>query len=253
MIRNSFCILKGIGERLEKRLWQSGIYTWDDFIRADSIESIPIDTKVNYDLELLRLMEKLEQANVTYLYRAIKRREQWRLYDVFRNGSVCLDIETNGLRPEAGGYVTMVGIYKDQEYHCLIRGFDLSQERLKTLLRDCKYLITFNGQCFDIPFLRKTFRELPLEMPHFDLSIAARRVGLKGGLKDLERHFHIGRHHLVSGMNGLDAVRLWKQWQSGNERSLELLIEYNRADTINLRQLADALYPLLVKSTGFNG
>lgn len=251
MIRNSFSILKGIGERLERRLWQSGITSWDDFLRADSIAHMSLDAKVDYDLQILKLMEKIEQANTSYLYRAIKRREHWRLYDMFREGAVCIDIETSGLRPEAGGYVTVVGIYNGSEYHALVRGFDLDGHRLKRLLSGYKCLVTFNGQGFDIPFLRKSFADVSFEMPHFDLSLAARRIGLQGGLKTIERHFHISRAHEISGMNGYDAVRLWEQWKSGHEESLNLLIEYNRADTINLMRLADAMYPLLKRSTGF--
>ncbi len=253
MIRHSFCILKGIGERLERRLWESGIASWDDFLRAESIAYMPMDTKVEYDLQILRLMEKIEQANTQYLYRVIKRKEQWRLYDALRDGAICLDIETSGLRPEAGGYVTVVGIYNGVEYRGLVRGFDLDAHNLKRLLRGYKYLITFNGLGFDVPFLRKCFPDVPLEIPHFDLSIAARRVGLNGGLKAIEKHFHISRGHEIAGMTGYDAVRLWEQWKSGHEESLNLLLEYNRADTINLMGLADALYPLLRRSTGFEG
>ena len=34
MIRNTFCILEGIGEKLEKRIWKEGILTWEDFTNA---------------------------------------------------------------------------------------------------------------------------------------------------------------------------------------------------------------------------
>lgn len=253
MIRNSFSILKGIGERLERRLWQNGISTWDDFIRAPELDFIPLETKLRYDMEILELMKLLEQENVRHLCRAIKRREHWRLYDTFREGALCLDIETTGLKPEAGGYVTVVGLYDGKEYFSLIRGFDLQGQRLKNIINNYKCLITFNGICFDIPFLRKTFPDIFFELPHFDLSQAARRIGIQGGLKNLERHFHISRSREVTGMSGYDAVKLWDQWKSGNEDALNLLVEYNRADTINLKKLADIIYPLLKESTGFYG
>ncbi|HIJ60457.1 MAG TPA: ribonuclease H-like domain-containing protein [Nitrospirae bacterium] len=251
MIRNSFSIIRGIGERLERRIWQSGIYTWDDFIRACELDFIPLDMKIRYDMELLELMKLLEDSNVRHLCRVIKRREHWRLYDVLREDALCLDIETTGLSPEAGGYVTVVGLYDCKEYISLVRGFELDSKRLKNIISNYKCLITYNGLCFDIPFLRKTFPEVFFELPHFDLSQSARRLGIKGGLKDLERHFHINRNHRLTGMNGYDAVRLWEQWKSGSEEALNLLIEYNKADTINLKKLADMIYPLLRESTGF--
>jgi hypothetical protein len=40
MIRNTFSILNGIGEKLEKRLWRNGILTWSDFINAPNLNFI---------------------------------------------------------------------------------------------------------------------------------------------------------------------------------------------------------------------
>lgn len=251
MIMHTFSILKGIGERLERRLWQKGITTWDDFIRAQNIDFIPLDTKINYDLQLLELMDKLQHENLSYLCRAVKRREHWRFFDMFRDGCVCLDIETNGIKPESGGYITVLGIYNGKEYHGLIRGYDLEPLKVKKLLEGYKCLITFNGSLFDIPFLRRCYPSVSFDIPHFDLSFAARRLGLNGGLKSIEKVFHINRDYRVSNMNGFDAVMLWRQWQSGREEALELLVEYNKADTVNLMRLADEMYPLLRQSTGF--
>ncbi|MFQ3574561.1 MAG: ribonuclease H-like domain-containing protein [Thermodesulfovibrionales bacterium] len=252
MILNTFSILNGIGERLERRLWKRGITTWDDFIRAQDIDFIPLHTKIRYDLQLLDLMEKLQHENLAYLCRAIKRREHWRLFDILRDGAVCLDIETNGLRLEEGGYITVVGIYNGKDYRALVKGFDLDPLKIKSLLDGYKYLITFNGSLFDIPFLRRCYPSLNFEIPHFDLSFAARRLGLNGGLKAIEKIFGIHRDYRVSNMNGFDAVMLWRQWQSGREEALDLLIEYNRADTVNLIKLAEKIYPLLRQSTGFD-
>ncbi|MCX8027684.1 MAG: ribonuclease H-like domain-containing protein [Thermodesulfovibrionales bacterium] len=252
MIRNTFSILNGIGERLERRLWKKGITTWDDFIRADDIDFIPIDTKIRYDLQLLELMEKLQNQNLSYLCKVIKRREHWRFFEIFKDGSLCLDIETNGLKPEEGGYITVIGIYNGKDYHALVRGFDLEPHRIKHLIEGHKCLITFNGSIFDIPFLKKCYPSISFDIPHFDLSFAARRLGLNGGLKTIERSFHISRDYRVANLNGYDAVMLWKQWQSGREEALDLLVEYNKADTVNLMRLAEEMYPLLKQATGFD-
>ena len=41
---------------------------------------------------------------------------------------------------------------------------------------------------------------------------------------------------------------LWKQWERhGDKDALEILTEYNRADTINLERIADIIYGRLVK------
>ncbi len=51
-------------------------------------------------------------------------------------------------------------------------------------------------------------------------------------------------------MNGYDAVLLWRRWLRGDSRALELLLQYNREDTVNLLPLAERIYKLLRASTG---
>ena len=68
------------------------------------------------------------------------------------------DIETSGLMPDKGGYVTVVGMYDGCDYKCFVRGNGLSPENLNKALSGYKYLITFYGAVFDIPFL---FRSMP--------------------------------------------------------------------------------------------
>ena len=45
-------------------------------------------------------------------------------------------------------------------------------------------------------------------------------------------------------MSGYDAVLLWKRYE-GDNRSLDLLIKYNEADTRNLYVLAETFYKML--------
>jgi hypothetical protein len=45
MIRNTFSILNGIGEKLEKRLWRNGILTWPVFINAPDLNFISPNPK----------------------------------------------------------------------------------------------------------------------------------------------------------------------------------------------------------------
>ena len=42
-------------------------------------------------------------------------------------------------------------------------------------------------------------------------------------------------------LSGRDAVRLWHEYERGDRDALETLVSYNRADTENLRALADAV------------
>ncbi len=252
MIENTFSIVNGIGERLERHIWRNGIFTWDDFINADFIPGISYEKKSYSDSILLKFSNALEKRDSRFFYSSVKKREHWRLFSTFKDKAVCLDIETNGREPGYGGYVTVIGFYDGVEYSCMVRGKNLNLENIQRIIDQYDCLITFYGSAFDIPFLLKEFPNLRFDIPHFDLCFSARRLGLKGGLKKLERYFGIKRDETVEGLSGYDAVLLWQMWRKGSREALELLLEYNREDTLNLMRLADIIYRLLRESTGID-
>ncbi len=250
MIEHTFCILDGIGERLERRLWQQGILNWQAFLDADAVLGFGSERKRLFDESLFRFQKALTDSDAAFFRSSLKIRDHWRLFDVFGKDAVCLDIETNGLMPWAGGYITLVGLYDGYDYRCLVHGSSLSAESLAEALQGYKCLITFYGAAFDLPFIFRSLGRIPFEMPHFDLCFAARKLGLQGGLKKLEEYFGIERESAVKGMNGYDAVRLWELQRLGDPDALDLLIRYNREDTVNLLQIAGTLYERLRQSTG---
>lgn len=250
MIRNTFCILDGIGEKLEKRLWRKGILTWQDFRDADAMFGFSLERKRLFDESLFYDSVALHSGDAGYFSTRVKRREHWRLFELFKDNAVCLDIETNGFQPQNGGYVTMVGLFDGYDYKCLVRGRDLTAANLDRELQRYKCLITFYGAAFDIPFLLRSFRGIKFNLPHFDLCFAAKRLKLQGGLKKLEADLGILRDESVQGLDGYDAVKLWEFSESGSTEALELLIAYNREDTVNLMEMASILYGRLKHSTG---
>ncbi len=250
MIRHTFSLLNGIGEKLERHIWKKGILSWSDFCNTKEIDGISPERKRIYDNQLTQASMELGVGNAEYFARIMKRREHWRLFDTFKSGAVCLDIETNGFQPGSGGYVTVVGLYDGTAWRYLIRGENLTVENLNRELAGYKCLITFYGASFDIPFLLRSFPGVRFDIPHFDLCFAARRLEINGGLKKLETLFGIEREEVVQGMNGYDAVKLWEQVRKGSAEARELLLMYNKEDTINLLQLADILYRKLKISTG---
>jgi uncharacterized protein YprB with RNaseH-like and TPR domain len=250
MIKNTFCILDGIGEKLERRLWREGILTWDDFTSAQSVLAFGSERKRMFDEALFHDDKELSAGNAGYFADRIRRREHWRLFDFFRENAVCLDIETSGFQPEAGGYVTVVGLYDGFDYKCLVKGENLNTENLKRELARYKCLVTFYGATFDVPFLQRTLGGVPFDIPHFDLCFAAKRLGYKGGLKKLEETLGIEREEAVKGLDGYDAVKMWDLSRKGSREALDLLIRYNREDTVNLMQIASLFYEKLRHSTG---
>ena len=249
MITNSFSILQGIGEKLERRLWANGIRCWDDFLAAEEIAFLGLTRKRLYDESLLAARRHLDLEDEQYFARALRGKEHWRLFPSFRKHAVALDIESNGFMPAQGGYPTVIGMYDGTQYRALVRGRDLTRENLESALEGRKYLITFFGSGFDIPFLNQTLG-VRFTMPHFDLCFAGKRAGFQGGLKKLEDEFGIPREDSVKGFNGYDAVKLWKAAKRGDSGALELLITYNRCDTVNLFALAERLYGMLRDRSG---
>ena len=250
MIRNTFSILNGIGEKLERRLWRDRILTWGDFIRAGDIHFISPDRKASFDGSLSTAARKLEERDATFFARSIRRREHWRLFEIFRDSAVYLDIETNGLQPGSGGYVTVVGLFDGFDWKSLVAGENLTADNLNRALEGYKCLVTFYGSSFDIPFLQRSFPEVLFSIPHFDLCFAAKRLGIRGGLKKIETLFEIERTEEVRGMDGYDAVRLWELAKRGDDEARRLLLSYNREDTVNLGKIAGILYQRLKQSTG---
>jgi len=250
MIRNSFSILNGIGERLEKRLWSAGILSWDDFIEATDINFISPLKKRGFDESLSSSLRALDQADAEYFSGSVRRREHWRLYDIFKGDAACLDIETNGFMPECGGYATVVGIYDGFEYKCFVKDENLTTENLKKEFSRYKYLITFYGTGFDVPFLMRAMPDLKFSIPHFDICFGARKLGFKGGLKKLEADIGIRRDEAVRDIDGYDAIKLWESADRGSRDALELLKIYNREDTVNLFGLAEIIYERLRVQTG---
>ena len=250
MIKNTFSILNGIGERLEKRLWRNGILTWEDFINSPDLAFISPNKKGLFDSRLSLALRELAIGNAGYFAETVKRREHWRLFDVFKGEAACLDIETNGLMPESGGYTTLVGIYDGFDYKCFLKNVNLNGQNLKRELSGYKYLITFYGAVFDIPFLKRSMPDLNFNILHFDICFGSRKLGFRNGLKKLETNLGIERHEAVRGMNGYDAVKLWEYARQGSREALDLLKIYNREDTVNLFEIAAIIYQKLKLQTG---
>lgn len=249
MLASSFVLLKGIGRHSERRLWQKGILDWAAFLRSPTLPGIASTRKEWYDQELATAQSRLEDGDAHFFGACLKTREHWRLFDTFRHRTLYLDIETTGTSAREG-HVTVVGLYRNGQMTSLVRGETLTEDRLHAELEQTDLFITFFGSGFDIPYLQAKFPRLNFKKPHFDLCFAARRLGFHGGLKRIEQDMHITRETEVMGLDGWEAVRLWRQWCAGNESARDLLLRYNAADTRNLEPLAARLYDQMVARFG---
>lgn len=241
MIRRTFLLLQGIGEVKERRLWQSGVLSWEEFTARGRVEGISDRRKQELDRDLTLAMDMWGRGRTDYFTRLLPSGHHWRMYRSLREDTAFLDIETDGLGP--GAVVTMVSVHRDGATITLTRGIDLNGPSLSEALEGAKMLVTFNGSTFDIPMIEKEFPFALPRVPHYDLRHACPKVGLRGGLKQVEAMLGYRRPQEVEYVTGEDAVYLWHLWRrKGNENPLKLLRRYNQEDTRNLKPLADEVY-----------
>jgi uncharacterized protein YprB with RNaseH-like and TPR domain len=248
MIENSFVILDRVGYKTEEKLWNQGILSWDDFLNSNQVTGLSKKQKNNHEIELEFAKESLENRDHKYFSQRFKSRDYWRLYSDFSSECCFLDIETTGLGPE--NEITVVGIFNGQTTKSFVRGINLSKETIEKELSKYRLVLTFYGSGFDIPFIKREFPGICLDQAHIDLYFASKRTGLRGGLKKIERDLGISRNELIDEIDGFEAVRLWRRWErSKNKEALEKLVEYNKADVVNLKELAEVVYQKLRAKT----
>jgi uncharacterized protein YprB with RNaseH-like and TPR domain len=248
VLERSFVLLDRVGERTERRIWEQGVHTWDDFIGAEAVAPFSSARKESADQVLGDAKEAFSQGRTGFFADRLPNREVWRLYPRFKDEAVFLDIETTGLSRYSA--ITVVGLARAGEFRALVRGKDLTRGELAAELEKAKMIITFNGASFDLPMLRGHLDAPGLDLPHLDLRFLARRAGLSGGLKHIERQLGLARDREFAMMTGQDAVHLWKLWERrGNEKALDLLLRYNEADVVNLREVADVVCDMVASST----
>ncbi|WP_254272833.1 ribonuclease H-like domain-containing protein [Haloarcula marina] len=230
-VENSFIGVDGVGEKTERSIWEQGITHWDEF--EPSVVGGKRGDRIAAFIEEGR--PYLDEGDVAYFDRRFPNSEQWRLYETFRDRACFFDIETTGL-DERRNQVTTVSLHQGDETETLVAGDDLTTGNLRAAFGDADLLVTFNGKRFDVPFLEANF-DVNLDRPHLDLMYTCKKLGLSGGLKQIEQDVGIERDR--PDISGRDAVRLWREHESGRDGALETLVSYNREDTVNLRTLAD--------------
>lgn len=248
MIRRTFLILPSVGAKTERELWGKGVAHWDDFKDKDRLPGFSAARKDRLDHLLEDAADFLARRETGYFHRLLPTNEHWRLFGEMKEDAAYLDIETDGLGKDA--VVTVVGVHRQGRDTTLVRGMDLDSRSLKQALQGCRILVTFNGSSFDLPMLEREFPFVVPRVPHFDLRHGCARVGLKGGLKSIERQLGMARPVEVEYVTGEEAVYLWRLWErKGKENALRLLKQYNREDTKNLVPIAEMAYYDLVTRT----
>lgn len=242
MLRHTFLHVPGLGHTTEQKLWSKGIHTWGDAANLiggspDGLDGIVRKLKPY----LPKTLRAFEERDASCFARLARLGESWRMFSEFRDECVYVDIETTGLSSDDDD-ITVVGTYNGKKFKAFVKGINLGD--LAGELRKYPVAVTFNGSCFDLPFLRKRFAA-SLPPAHIDLRSTTHKLGYSGGLKKIEPKFGIKRPKQISSMDGFEAVILWRQYCKGDKAALEKLIEYNAADVTNLKQIMEQCYERL--------
>jgi uncharacterized protein YprB with RNaseH-like and TPR domain len=254
MLRCTFQHIPGVGEKKERELWGAGCRSWDDFLSGGCVFS---GGKVSSLKEpILESVSRLNALDHGFFRQNLPTGLAWRAYSEFREHACFLDIETTGLAPRFS-HVTTVCLHSLKGTKTYIRHQNI--DKLNDDLEKFKYIVSFNGARFDLPFLASelgtTFHQI-----HLDLLYPLKKLGYRGGLKAIEHALGISRD--TAGVTGFDAVRLWRSYRSGKtvnvagtnvsgESALDLLVKYNQEDTVNLNYLADFVVSEMKKACGF--
>jgi uncharacterized protein YprB with RNaseH-like and TPR domain len=236
LLERTFIHIPGIGPKTEQHLWHQDILTWSHYLENKKALLSPArDAFVRRNLEA-----SLENRdNIRFFNERLSPGELWRIFGAFKQGAVYLDIETSGLY---GGVdeITVIGIYDGTQVKTFIQGINL--DAFETEIASYDLMITFNGAQFDLPFIRRQFPNIWLPPAHIDLRFFLKKLGYRGGLKAIERECNLARDPNINGMDGFDAVLLWRAYQAGDRSALERLIQYNTADIVNLKPLMERGY-----------
>ncbi len=236
MLEHTFIHIQGIGSKTEQDLWARDILTWHHFLNYEGIIFSPgRDQFVRQELETTID----HRDDIRFFNRRLTSAEMWRVFNSFKAKAVYLDIETSGGN-QGVDEITVIGIYDGSIVQTFVNGINLDEFEIAIAAYDL--VITFNGASFDLPFIRRWFPGISLPPGHIDLRFMLKKLGYSGGLKNIEKDFGLRRDQEIDGMDGYEAISLWKAYQWGDETALDTLVRYNSADIVNLEPLMERGY-----------
>ena len=244
MLEQTFCHIPGIGEKSERGLWEAGVRHWRE---VNGHPALPARKAALLSTHASDSLSHLQQSDAKYFADRLPANQQWRLFPHFRQRIAYLDIETTGLG-DPGDHITTIALYDGTTVRHYVHGKNLRQFSID--IRGYDLLVSYNGKCFDIPFIQSYFG-ISLPTPHIDLRYVLSSLGYRGGLKQVERDLNFDRGELAE-VDGYFAVLLWNDYkQKKNHAALETLLAYNIVDTVNLEALMVHAYNAKIAHTPF--
>lgn len=168
--------------------------------------------------------------------------------------SIFFDIETTGLNAKYDKIISINTLVKSNNKIYIYQFFSDSDVDEKKIIKEFisliynkKYIVTYNGNSFDIPFINKkskkynydftfdNYIKIDLLNDIYFLRNKLNLVSLK--LKAVEEYFSIKRK---DSLNGKDIIRLYTSYLLNNKKEYrDLILQHNFEDVFNLPLLFD--------------
>lgn len=175
------------------------------------------------------------------------------------NDSVFFDIETTGLSVKTNQIISISALIFDSEKYSMIQYFSESKsdevlilKQFISLIKNKKYVITYNGNSFDIPFISNKlikyninftidiFIKIDLLNDIRNLKYKLNITNLK--LKTVEYLFNINR---TDELTGKDIIKIYKSYLQNNKKVYrDLILQHNFEDVNNLPILFNKIFDL---------
>ncbi len=238
MLRLTFCGMGGLDVDAERRLWETGVYCWEDFRRLRRPPFSASRTRlILNDLDEAERRLASGADGVRWFYAKTPPSLHCRLLVNFREIAVYFDVETTGLESDA--QITTATFFDGLRFTTFTRGDNLNDAT--SYLGAISLLATYNGAAFDLPLARREWGEA-FHGVHIDLRKALRDWGIRGGLKRAASFLGVERREAPEISTGAEAAELGRRWRDwGDVAALDGLRRYNRDDVRTLAEIARIL------------
>ena len=218
-----------MGPKTESQLKGNGFHTWEDCLQRHSDLPFNGKRKERFLYHLFESCTALDDNNISYFVSTYPTKEQWRILAKYHGEATYFDIETTGLSLYDNHISVIAAYHRGKLYRFSFRD---NLDDFLMLVDESDLLVSFNGSCFDIPFIERSFNIPSINCPHIDLRWVAYHHGFSGGLKRIEKSLNIKRPGMIDDVDGLEAVILFYRWQNGDHSAWKRLMSYCSADVI---------------------
>lgn len=243
-LRSIFTLFDGIGPERERQFRARGCRDWQDLLSGRQLSFFPSPLEE----QVARAEERYAARDARFFYERLPTKLAYLLCQEFPDQVTLLDIEATGLS-RVYHHITLVGWASCGEYsHQLLGRGKTPSPQLLEVLQAAPLTMTFNGNLFDLPFLRSII-DLPPLCP-VDLRFLAFRLGYSGSQKVVEETLGISRPAGFRTVRGEDAPALWFRATRGDARALKRLVDYNYLDVRGMAQVYRRLLPRALAADG---